>query len=238
MKNLTENLLDLIYPRRCAVCDNALPFGKKYICPKCAAKLIRVREPRCAKCGRPLDSQGTEYCRACLSTRHEFTYGFSLFMYNDAMRESIFRFKYGGRQEYAEFYARAIAKYLRAEILSFRASAIIPVPLHRRRMEERGYNQAELVAEKLGKLLNIPVKSDIVTRIRNTIPQKKLNSSERWKNLKKAFIISRNVVELERVIIFDDIYTTGSTIDSLSLSLKKAGVKDVFFITLSTGTPI
>ncbi|MBO6132833.1 MAG: ComF family protein [Lachnospiraceae bacterium] len=238
MKDLKGSLLDIIYPRRCAVCDLVLPFGQKYICKACKLKLIRVKEPRCVKCGRPLTKIGEEYCKACTKARHEFTCGLSLFMYNDAMRESIFRFKYGGRQEYAEFYAFAIAKYLKREICGFNADAIIPVPLHESRLKERGYNQSELISERLGKLLDIPVQSHLVSRIKNTKPQKKLNSIERRKNLKKAFKYERNVVQLKSVIVFDDIYTTGSTIDSLSLVLKEAGVKNVFFITLSTGTPI
>ena len=99
----------------------------------------------------------------------------------------------------------------------------------------RGYNQAQVLAEALGKHLNIPVETDLVRRIRNTKALKALNSKERLNNLKNAFILSQNGVKLKTIIIVDDIYTTGSTIDAMSEVLLAAGVRDVYFIALAIG---
>ena len=112
----------------------------------------------------------------------------------------------------------------------------MPVPLSRKRLHTRGYNQAALLAKELGKCLDIPVWEHAVSRVRNTVPQKELNAAERQNNLKKAFKIASNDVKLSTIIIVDDIYTTGSTIDALTEVLQNAGAKKVGFVSLSTGS--
>lgn len=109
------------------------------------------------------------------------------------------------------------------------------MPLHPSGQRKRGYNQAEVLAEQIGKRMHIPVRTDIVKRVRRTTPQKELDNTERQNNLKKAFKICRNDVKLEVAVIIDDIYTTGSTIDEIAAELKRAGVRQVFFITLAIG---
>ena len=116
-----------------------------------------------------------------------------------------------------------------------KADAIIPVPLHYKRMRQRGYNQAKLFAEALGKAWNIPVKHRLVVRHKNTQPLKQLNPAQRQNNLKKAFKLAQNDVKLKTIIIVDDIYTTGSTIDSVARVFLQAGVHKVFFVTLAIG---
>jgi ComF family protein len=118
------------------------------------------------------------------------------------------------------------------------AQAIIPVPIHRSRLRQRGYNQAELVAKELSRLTGIPMYGKLVKRTKKTVPQKMLNPNERQNNLKKAFNIDSNVVKLNKTILIDDIYTTGSTIDAVAMELKRHGVKSVFFITLCIGEGI
>ena len=230
--------LDALFPRRCAVCDTVLPFGGGKICASCAEKLVPVRDPRCMKCGRMLYSNSAEYCRDCADVKHAFDRAVSAFVYNDAMQESIFRYKYGGRKEYADFYAETMAQYLGKEIRSFKADALIPVPLHKSRLRKRGFNQSALIARKLGKILDIDVAEKLVERVKRTSPQKNLNREERRKNLKRAFKISKNDVKLTRVIIVDDIYTTGSTVDEIALLLRAAGVREVYVATLCSGSPI
>ena len=118
---------------------------------------------------------------------------------------------------------------------AWKADAIIPIPLHRSRQRYRGYNQSELIAEVVGRELQIPLYTHLVMREKKTIAQKKLNHGERQNNLKRAFKISQNDVKLDTVILLDDIYTTGSTIDAVAAILKNTGVKQVFFIALSVG---
>ena len=109
------------------------------------------------------------------------------------------------------------------------------MPVHKSRLQSRGYNQAELVATELSRLTGIPVYKDLVRRVKKTIPQKALNIQERQNNLKKAFNINADVVKLNKTILIDDIYTTGSTLDAVALELKKHGVESVYFITLCIG---
>ncbi len=236
--SLFEVVLDILYPRHCAVCDELLPFGGGLICGECEKKLFPVSGPRCMKCGRMLNSDREEYCSDCREVIHFYDRAFSVFVYNDVMQQSIFRFKYRGKQEYADFYAESIYRFLWREIGSFGADALIPVPLHKDRQIKRGYNQASLIAKKLSKFTGIRVEDDLVQRVAATRPQKNLNREERRKNLKRAFLLSQNIVKLTRVIIVDDIYTTGSTVDEMSLLLKEAGVREIYVVTVCSGSPL
>ena len=112
---------------------------------------------------------------------------------------------------------------------------IVPVPLHKNRQKKRGYNQAELFARALGTRLNIPVCTNLLVRERNTVPQKELNDTERKNNLKNAFKITQNIVQLSCILLVDDIYTTGSTMDAIATVLKRAGYRDIYFICASIG---
>ena len=163
-----------------------------------------------------------------------YDYGYALYDYQ-SMRKSIYRFKYGKRCEYAAFYAKDICEKLSDEIRMMEADSIIPVPVHASRKRDRGYNQAELIAMELSRFTGIAMHEKLVLRTRKTVPQKELTIQERQNNLKKAFNISTNVVKLNRVILVDDIYTTGSTLDAIAMELKRHGVKSVYFIALCIG---
>ena len=240
-KNLyeaAEFIKDVIYPRRCPFCDGLLEFGGRKICRECSGKLIYVGDEYCRRCGRPLTDENAEYCRDCTRGIHLFDRGVSLYVYNDVTRSAIFRFKYSNRREYADFFAADIFRKLGNELMQFRADALIPVPLYKDKLKKRGFNQAELIAAGLSGLLGIKVRNDVIERTRATRPQKALSRAERQKNLKRSFKITGNVVKLNTVIIVDDIYTTGSTMDEMAHTLKSAGIERVFFVTLATGSAI
>jgi len=109
------------------------------------------------------------------------------------------------------------------------------IPLSRKRMRRRGYNQADLFGKKFSELCGLDYDASLLVRIRNTTPQKELSLQERKNNLKNAFKMNKNVVNLERVLLVDDIYTTGSTIDAAALALKQAGVREVYYLCISIG---
>ena len=230
----TNNLWGLLYPARCPVCDKIVSPSGANICFACRRKLHIIREPYCLKCGKPLQKEEQEYCLDCSSKKHIFISGTALYEY-DSIQDSLYRFKYEGRREYAAFFGEEMARYLGERIRTWNADALVPVPIHQRRMRERGYNQAQLLAEEIGKQLNIPVRSRLVGRIRNTLPQKGRGPQERQNNLKKAFKMYENDVKLDTIIIIDDIYTTGSTIDAVGNVLLEAGAKRIYFATLSIG---
>lgn len=231
-----EKLLQLVFPRRCPVCDEIVTPGGEKICLGCMKKLKLLTQPWCMRCGKKLAAEG-EFCSDCREKEHRFVRGRALYEYESAALP-IYRFKYGGRREYADFFGEQAAEYLGGFAAGIRAEALIPIPLHRRRKIERGYNQAQLLAERIGERIGLPVYSDLLVRTRHTTPLKYQNPAERQINLKNAFNISQNDVKLKRVLLVDDIYTTGSTMDEAAGTLRSAGVEEVYFITLACGTGI
>ncbi len=206
------------------------------MCLECLGKLKLLTPPWCMKCGKKVGDQ-EEYCMDCRKKEHKFVRARALYEYRSAALP-IYRFKYGGRREYGDFFGEQAAEYLGGFIRSIEPDALLPVPLHRKRMSARGYNQALLLARALGERLNIPVYGDYIVRVKNTEPLKYENPQERQNNLKKAFIIRRNDVKLKKVIIVDDIYTTGSTMDEIAGVLRAAGVQEVYCVALACGAGI
>ena len=158
-----------------------------------------------------------------------------MFAYDPVMRRSISMFKYHNRREYAKFYAEEMYRHCGHFIKSGKPDVIIPIPVHRLKKRQRGFNQAELVAKELGKLIHVPVVTNYLIRSEKTTPQKELTRLQRKANLKKAFAIARTGVSYERVLLIDDIYTTGATIDAVSEILKENQTKIIFFLTICVG---
>lgn len=232
---MRDILINLLFPLRCPVCDDIVPLGEGKVCRDCRPKIRYIKEPSCRKCGRQLNDNSKVLCTECERVKHIFDRGLALYDYQ-SVKKSMYRFKYKGRREYAKFYAEDIYCHFKDDITEMRADIIVPVPLHKSREKSRGYNQAELISAHLSRLSGIPMRKDIVRRIKKTVPQKKLDARQRENNLKKAFNIKPNVVILnKRVIIVDDIFTTGSTIDAVAYEFKRRGAKAVYFITLCIG---
>ena len=201
ISNVKEGALRLLFPRRCPLCDGLLSPKEELVCTGCAG--IAAPEP--------------DY----------FPGGFAPFVYEDEYRDSVLRFKYKGRAEYAPFYAKAIADAGGDLIRSWGPQVIIPVPIHRRRLMERGYNQAAELAKALSATLKIPDREDVVVRTRDTRPQNRLDADDRRANVKGAFRVRRADLVPRRVLIVDDIYTTGSTISELARVLEACGCEEV-----------
>ena len=240
-----DTAISMIYPRHCPVCDKVLKSVEivdgrlcsgRLIHDSCNRKVRRIRGNTCAKCGKLLGKteRDLEYCKDCAGTRHEFDRGFSVFEYR-SISGSIYRFKYMGRQEYSSFYAREAKKLLGARLSRLNIDAIIPVPMFCEKEKKRGYNQAEVFAKKLSKELEIPMYPDVIVRNRSTLPMKQLDVRGRRNNLKKAFNIARNDVKFKCILIIDDIYTTGSTIDEIAHEFRVAGVRKIYFLSLAIG---
>jgi len=231
---MQQIMTELLFPRRCPVCDGiVVPWGD-LCCRNCKGKWTYLGADYCMKCGKGLSSQETEYCQDCRKYQHFFERGRSLYRY-ESVAGAIFRFKYQGRQEYADFFAEEMYRYLGKDILNMKADVMIPVPLHPSRYKERGYNQSALLAKELSRRLHIPFSDKIAVRCKKTIPQKQLSYAERQNNLKKAFKLNGNDVKLNTVIIIDDIYTTGSTVDALAKVLAEGGAKRIYVATLAAG---
>lgn len=234
---IRERVLDLLFPKRCVVCDEIAGQEGKAVCRRCRDKILYVQEPFCLKCGKQLQHEEQEYCEDCKKNRHLYIQGSALYDYG-SMADSIFRFKYAGRMEYADFYGRELYERKAGWLSMVQPDALVPVPIHAARKRKRGYNQAELVARHLSSLCGVPVNNSLIYRPKQTAPLKDLSHSERQNNLKRAFKIRQNDVKLNTIVIIDDIYTTGSTIDSMARVLHGAGITEVYFVALTIGRGI
>ena len=237
-----EKILDLLFPRRCILCDEILRYGESGIHKKCMPMLFPVEEPVCMHCGRPVMSERVEYCFDC--SRHKgatFVQGKSLYVYRGQIKITMYRFKYSNRREYGDYLAKELAERYGDWMMKKGIEAIVPVPMYRRKEKLRGYNQAAVLATKLRRelirrQLGIPaLEQNLVLRVRNTRPQKELNDIERKNNLKNAFQTREKVVKYKKILLIDDIYTTGSTADAVAEALYRAGVQQVFFLSVCIG---
>lgn len=239
MIKIIEDCLDLVYPRRCAICGEIVSPKGQLVCTDCYPRAQRVKEPRCLCCGKEVASEEQEFCMDCMRRETYFEYGFSLWNYTDAMRKSIAAYKYHHRKEYAKFYSREFVDAFGAELMDLQPDALIPVPVHWTRYIERGYNQTAVLAKQIGSELDIPVLEDVLLRKRKTVAQKKLGHQERAKNLAHAFSVSekwKNMSKsLSRVVLIDDIYTTGSTLNMCAKVLKQDADVEVYFGVLCIG---
>lgn len=194
-----------------------------------------MREPLCKKCGKQLESEIQEYCFDCTAHPKLFWQGVSLFSYRDEAKESMMGFKYHNKREFADYYGEQLMRRYGNRLRQARAEAIIPVPLHRKKLRYRGYNQAEVLARRLGEALGTPVCPGGLIRTQDTAPQKSLQSRQREKNLYHVFKAGDLPKGITRVILVDDIYTTGATMNACSAALKKAGVRQVFCVSVCSG---
>ncbi|MFI3213217.1 MAG: ComF family protein [Eubacteriales bacterium] len=229
-----DAVITFLYPKRCPICDGIVAITEGLICSECERTLELIGENSCLKCGKELKAKEDEFCYDCKTKHHEFVRGKILFRY-ETVKGSLYRFKYMGRVEYAEFYGELMFRRFGTEIMTWKPDAIVAVPLHSSRLRKRGYNQAQCIADVLGRKTGIPVYKKWIKRCKKTIPQKELDGVARQNNLKKAFKIIENDVKLETIVMINDIYTTGSTIDAIARECKSHGVKNVYFLALASG---
>lgn len=227
-------VLDILYPPRCPVCHGIVQ-GKEGICPSCRKRLHYINEPKCKKCGKEIEKDEQEYCRDCQRYSHAFDKGEAVFAYDQIMRRSISMFKYHNRREYARVYAREMQKHCERFLQMCAPEVILPIPVHKHKKRQRGFNQAELVAKELGKFTGIPVDTKYLYRVGKTTPQKELTRQQRKVNLRKAFALRETGKYYERILLIDDIYTTGATIDAVSEILREKQSKFIFFLTICVG---
>ena len=224
--------MKLFYPTTCVFCGGICKTG---ICESCSEKTDFIQEPLCKKCGKPIHSQEGEFCFDCQKRMVHYEQGRSLWLHKRPVSSSIYEFKYKNKRVYGEVYGRKMAEQFSDLIRMWEIDVLIPVPLHRKKQRKRGYNQAEIIARELGKRLEIPVDTSVIIRGRETTPQKELGQKNRRKNLKKAFRLTGKRLRGKNILLIDDIYTTGSTIDAMSEVLTKTGCEKIYFLTISIG---
>ncbi|MCR4999608.1 MAG: ComF family protein [Lachnospiraceae bacterium] len=224
-----EATLDLLFPPRCVGCDEVLSEEnrKSGFCNKCKENIHPVVEPLCRKCGKQILIEEAEYCRDCLRLPHHYNQGRGVFSYEGPMKDGMYRLKYGNRREYAKTIIRVALEQHEDWLRHMRPEVIVPVPVHPKKLRKRGYNQAEVLARELSNKTGIPVEPLVERRV-DTLPLKELTPEKRRKNLKNAFNIRKNGVKFKKVLIIDDIYTTGATVDAIAKLLLDSGAEEVY----------
>lgn len=233
--DIAELLLQAVYPRRCPICHDIVhPKGGR-ICPGCAGRVQPVGEPLCKKCGKPLEKEEQEYCQDCCRYRHFFEEGAGIFPYNRVMQESLMKCKYGGRREYLDYYGQMMVRYGEKYLKRWNPQAIVPIPLYRTNLRLRGFNQSECLARALEGKFGIPVYPHMLEKVKKTRTQKSLGQKQRRINLQGVFAPGPQFQPFQRILLVDDVYTTGATVDEGAKCLRKAGVKTVYVLTLCVG---
>ena len=235
------NILEWIYPPRCPLCGELVAMNREKVHKVCYKNLIRVREPLCKHCGKPLMSDEekiVEFCQDCRRRRQNLDKGFdqgrAVWVYEGQIQKSLMDYKYKGMKSYTDFYGQEAVRAWGSWIRKKNPQVLVPVPIHSRKKRIRGFNQAELLARAIGKFMDIPV-DELLCRKRWTEPQKAVSGRERRHNLTKSIEAVDKAGDYERVMLIDDIYTTGSTMEVCAEILKKKGVKEVYFLTICIG---
>ena len=234
---LGEKVVDLIYPPStyCVVCDSFIDGTRKYnMCDSCIEKFQWIDEDYCQICGRPLAEKGIYICRECAEQERNFDRGFSCTAYGLYERKIISDFKKSGKA----YLARTLGEILydRIVIEDLKIDGIIPIPVHKERLKVRGFNQTELMGRYLSKKIGWPLIRDAVIRIKETEAMKQLDRWQRAKNMEGAFAVAKpEKVKNKKLIVLDDIYTSGATMQECCKVLKAQGAEKVYILTFSAG---
>jgi len=230
VKRFFDALLDVILPPICHICHSFIPdAGGLHICPTCRDSLPLVSFPLCSLCGIPFAGAGGDHrCGACLTHPPHFDAARVRFLYEGAIRDLIHSFKYNQRTELRYPLALLALEEVSRLVTDHDPHLIVPVPLHRSRLRQRGFNQAVLLGRTISRHHSLPMLPDALVRTRRTEPQIELSSAERRLNVKGAFSVGRaDSVAGKRILLLDDVMTTGSTMDECAKVLKMAGAKVV-----------
>ncbi|MBR3834067.1 MAG: ComF family protein [Lachnospiraceae bacterium] len=234
IRAISEGISRVLYPESCPLCGRVIG-GKELCCNECMSKLNPIKSPVCLKCGQEINDQETDCCGDCATMQRHYVKGFPCLSYNQHMAKCLSDFKYHNMRCYSRFLADIIVRERGKEILLASPEVIVPVPVHKSKLRDRGYNQAEVLGAELGRRLKLPVDTGLVLRDSKTTPQKGLSNHEREENLKRAFISSGKIVKYKSALIVDDIYTTGATVEACTRVLQSMGIKEVYYTSVCIG---
>lgn len=217
------SVLDLVMPMRCVVCGRE----GRYLCDACLPALPRLEDPNCRICADP---GSAPLCRWCAAARPAIDRIRAPYLMEGPVRRMVHDLKFRNLRASAPAQGRLLADFLASRPLD--ADVIAPVPLHRLRERSRGYNQSGLLATQVGRLTGLPLQHDLLARTRNTAPQVTMSGEQRRANMAEAFQC-RGVLEGARVLLIDDVVTTGSTMSACAAALKTAGARSVWGLALA-----
>ena len=239
MNLLLKYFINTILPPRCIRCGKILA-EQNGLCAECFQKISFVSEPHCKRCGFPFLSESEQYnsigqlCGECMKERRPlFDLRRFAFIYDDESKNLILGFKFLDKTGYAETLANLLRR-AGTDIWKENPDLLIPVPIHRRRLLERRYNQSALLVKELAKQTGIAANYTALQRVRHTVPQVELSGSARRNNLRRAVAVKDvSKIKGRKVVLVDDVETTGSTLKECAKVLKKAGAVKIYALTLS-----
>lgn len=238
--------LDLIYPPAlyCICCGKIIDETRTYrLCNDCMDGIKWVGERTCVKCGKLLsDTDPSDTCFSCREHPHNFDKGYTCTEYGTHERAIVFALKYDGRPDIADTIGDILSDRMLAEFgsegLKKMYDLVLPVPVHPRRKSMRGYNQAALIASRFAQRTGLRMDSDVLIRSRETHIMRSLGPDQRRENIRGAFGIRLHRlgdIDAKRILLIDDIYTTGATVDEIAMTLRDAGASAVDFLSFASG---
>jgi competence protein ComFC len=237
---VSDALVSVIFPAGCRICDALLTSASRVpICETCLGSFVPVPASACQICGRPLpalpQSQGSPLlCPACGDKTYTFDRARSFAVYEGNLVRAILLLKFERIEPLGDWFAQRLAELVEKEADALEADVVVPVPLHRQRERERGYNQAALLSKPLAKRLRLPHKAVLLMRMRARPDKRILSLEERWESVRGAFATRPgSQVDNQRVLLVDDVLTTGATLDSCARALREAGAKSVVGLTIA-----
>jgi ComF family protein len=234
---ILKAFLDILFPPLCHACRAFIPEGGDlHLCPDCLDGSPRIVTPHCTVCGLPFltEGGGNHLCGACHAEPPPFASARAAVLFDGPVRDLVHRLKYGKKVQHARPLGLLTAYRLGGFAESFAGDFVIPVPLHLKRLRQRGFNQAILLGDLLAKRWQVPMIRDNLRRIRWTEPQVNLSAAERRENVRGAFALrDAEVIRDKRIILVDDVYTTGHTVAECAGTLKRGGAAAVFVVTVA-----
>lgn len=239
LKRPLDTVLGFFYPEVCELCrmSRAGPVDG-YVCTGCQSRARFVRPPFCKQCGRPFEGDITTAfeCDNCQNEKLYFSEARSAVIFDGPVQEALHRYKYKRALWVEPFLAKLMVAAIDGEVRSEDWDLIVPVPLHRARQNEREFNQAEYLAKHLARHSGIPMNARLLKRVENTSSQTRLSREERHANVRNAFQMrTENVPAGKRILVFDDVMTTGATTNACAKVLMNAGASRVGVWTLARG---
>lgn len=235
-----DALVSVVFPADCRICGELLTDSRRTpICPKCLASFERIPATICETCGCPLfglpQKEGQpRLCPPCQNKTYAFDWARSFAIYQGALVRAVLLLKFDQIEPLGAWFAERLAEVMTTERDRFEADVVVPVPLHRQRERERGYNQAALISKPLAKRLRLPHKALLLMRTKARPDKRILTLEERWESVRGAFATRPgSQVDNLRVLLIDDVLTTGATLDACARALREAGAKSVIGLTVA-----